>query len=103
MASEEDTHTAIGSMNHVAFAVPRGRLAEYRKTLRSRGVQCSPILHHADVAEGYVSKPGGSTTFSSFYFRGPDGEFFELTEQHRGFGPEDVAHEPKTRADAKMS
>lgn len=103
MASEEDTHTAVGSMNHVAWAVPLGRLAEYRKTLKSRGVQCSPILHHADVPEGYVSKPGGNTTFSSFYFRGPDGEFFELTEQYRGFGPEDVAHEPKTRADAKRS
>jgi len=99
--SEADTHTAVGSMNHVAWAVPSGRLREYRKALKSRGVKCSPIVHHADVPEGYVAKVGPTTTFSSFYFRGPDGELFELTEQYRGFKASDVQHEPKTRADMK--
>eukprot|EP00928_Gymnodinium_smaydae_P031625 TRINITY_DN23155_c0_g1_i1.p1 TRINITY_DN23155_c0_g1~~TRINITY_DN23155_c0_g1_i1.p1 ORF type:complete len:657 (+),score=77.28 TRINITY_DN23155_c0_g1_i1:56-2026(+) len=103
IASEADTHTAIGSMNHVAWAVPQGRLKEYRRILKSRGIECSPILHHADEPGGYVIKPGPSTTFSSFYFRGPDGEYFEFTEQYRTFEIDDVAHEPRTRADLATS
>ncbi|CAE8705686.1 unnamed protein product [Polarella glacialis] len=103
IACEADTHTAIGSMNHVAWAVPPGRLKEYRRTLRKRDVECSPILHHADVPGGYVFQPAdtdASVTFSSFYFRGPDGEYFEFTEQRRQFSPEhDIAHAPKTKAD----
>lgn len=100
---EGDTHTARGSMNHVAFAVPPGRLAEYRKTLKLRGVQPSAILYHADVPEGYVAKAGHSAaTWSSFYFRGPDGELFEFTEfAGRSDLAKDVMHAPKTEADLK--
>merc|ERR1711871_697180 len=102
MDSEEASHTAAGSMNHVAWAVPSGKLREYRKKLKSRDVHVSPILFHADVPGGYVPKFDDTVIFSSFYFRGPDGELFEFTEQHREFTPQrDILHVPKTRTDLK--
>ena len=61
-------------MNHVAWRVPHGKLKDYRKTLKTRGVDCSPILRHADTPGGYAKELDDSVTFLSFYFRGPDGE-----------------------------
>ena len=47
--------SAHGSMNHVAFSVPRGRVADYRRVLKGRGVQVSPLLSAPFRAPGTLS------------------------------------------------
>jgi len=65
--------TAHGSLNHLAFKVPLEKVVEYREKLISKGVEVTPILHHADVPSGYVPQPDETTFISSFYFFDPDG------------------------------
>ncbi|BBD63185.1 glyoxalase/bleomycin resistance protein/dioxygenase (plasmid) [Nostoc sp. HK-01] len=80
-----DIITAQGSMNHVAFNVPLEKLEEYRKKLISQGVQATPLLHHADVPGGLVSKPDHTTFMSSFYFFDPNGILLEFAANLRSF------------------
>ncbi|MEO1376716.1 MAG: VOC family protein [Cyanobacteria bacterium J06635_10] len=90
--------TAHGSLNHLAFKVPLEKVAEYREKLISKGIQTTPILHHADVPAGYVPEPDESTFISSFYFFDPDGILLEFAANTRELGdPEkDIQHQPKT-------
>mmetsp|Transcript_689 Transcript_689/g.907 ORF Transcript_689/g.907 Transcript_689/m.907 type:complete len:185 (-) Transcript_689:12-566(-) len=47
--------TAHGSVNHVAFNVPAGKLREYRKRIKATGSIVTPILYHTDETEsGYA-------------------------------------------------
>jgi len=100
-------------MNHVAFTVPFDKvwtgfaarifsvtsiltqflldspcpllqkLKEYRKRLAKAGVVVSPMLYHSDGPEQFTPKPDEKTSFASFYFFGPDGEYLELAAQVR--------------------
>lgn len=70
--------TAHASLNHLAFNVSVEKLEEYREKLVAKGVQVTPILHHADVPSGYVPEPDESTFISSFYFFDPDGILLEF-------------------------
>lgn len=90
--------TAHGSMNHVAFKVDREQLEVYQERLQAKGVQTTPILHHADVPEGYVPEADETTFLSSFYFFDPDGILLEFAAMVRELGdPErDVQHLPAT-------
>ncbi len=81
-----DITTAHGSMNHVAFKVPLEQLAVYREQLITKGVQVTPILHHADVPEGYVAEADEKTFLSSFYFFDPDGILLEFAATVRELG-----------------
>jgi len=46
--------TAHGSVNHIAWNVPRDKLEEYRERVERAGVGfVSPILFHADVPSGF--------------------------------------------------
>lgn len=92
--------TAHGSLNHLAFKVPLEKVAEYREKLISKGIQVTPILHHADVPSGYVAEPDETTFISSFYFFDPDGILLEFAANTRELGnPEkDIQHQPKTAA-----
>lgn len=56
--------TAHASMNHLAFNVPVEKIEEYREKLISKGVEVTPILHHADVPSGF-SREVDETTFIS--------------------------------------
>mmetsp|Transcript_104343 Transcript_104343/g.294913 ORF Transcript_104343/g.294913 Transcript_104343/m.294913 type:complete len:645 (-) Transcript_104343:32-1966(-) len=93
--------TAVGSINHAAWRIPNGTAKRYHRTLQERGVQVSPILYHDDSPTGFAPQFHDGVLFSSFYFRGPDGEFLEFTEQHRDFvdAERDLQHPPKTRWD----
>mmetsp|Transcript_15640 Transcript_15640/g.18951 ORF Transcript_15640/g.18951 Transcript_15640/m.18951 type:complete len:225 (+) Transcript_15640:40-714(+) len=94
--------TAHGSVNHVAFNVPSEKLREYRKRIKATGSIVTPILYHTDETEsGYGPKKDENTTWESFYFTGPDGEYLELTSQtSRPFTPErDILHKPATKAE----
>lgn len=91
-------------MNHVAFNVSADKLRDYRKRIRAAGSWVSPILYHTDETEsGYAEKKDMNTTWESFYFDGPDGEYLELTSQtSRPFSPErDINHKPASAADRK--
>jgi catechol 2,3-dioxygenase-like lactoylglutathione lyase family enzyme len=70
--------TAHASLNHLAFNVPVEKLEEYREKLVTKGVQVTPILHHADVPSGYVPERDENTFISSFYFFDPDGILLEF-------------------------
>ncbi len=90
--------TAHGSLNHLAFQVPLEKVEEYREKLTKKGIQTTPILHHADVPSGYVSEPDESTFISSFYFFDPDGILLEFAANTRELGnlEIDIQHQPKT-------
>ena len=93
-----DIRTAHGSMNHVAFRVAPEQLAGYRDDLEAKGIQTTPVLHHADVPEGFVSEADDTTFLSSFYFFDPDGILLEFAAELRPLGdPErDLQHQPAT-------
>ncbi|GBG30549.1 Hypothetical Protein FCC1311_067692 [Hondaea fermentalgiana] len=86
--------TAHGSVNHVAWNVDADRLREYRKRIAALAVGfVSPMLYHTDETEtGYAASRDENTTWESFYFTGPDGEYLELTAQTpRPFTPDGAA------------
>lgn len=70
--------TAPGAMNHVAFSVANeADLKEYRRKLvaASEDGLCglvTPVVMHADTAEGF-SVDRSEATWVSIYFFGPDG------------------------------
>jgi len=77
--SFDDFKSASGAMDHIAWSMPTERgIKAYRKLLQSRGVDCSPLLRHADTMTGFSRDPS-KTTFLSFYFFDPDGIMFEVT------------------------
>jgi len=95
-----DITTAHGSMNHLAFKIPVEKLDEYRDKLVAKGVQVTPVLHHADVPSGYVPEADESTFISSMYFFDPDGILLEFAANVRELGDpvRDIQHEPATTA-----
>jgi catechol 2,3-dioxygenase-like lactoylglutathione lyase family enzyme len=95
-----DITTAHGSMNHLAFKIPVEKLEEYRDKLVAKGVQVTPVLHHADVPSGYVPEADESTFISSMYFFDPDGILLEFAANVRELGDpvRDIQHEPATTA-----
>jgi catechol 2,3-dioxygenase-like lactoylglutathione lyase family enzyme len=89
--------SAVGSMNHVAFAVPPELFDEYYQRLRAEGVQVS----HDDSRAGVSREVHPGTFVRSFYFRDPDGALLEFACWTRTFTDADVSHEPKTAADRR--
>lgn len=96
---EGEMTSAIGSMNHVAFAVPPERFDEYRTRLVDAGVGVSPVLNHDDSPRGISREVHEGTFVRSFYFQDPDGVLLEFACWTREFTDADVLHEPKTAAD----
>lgn len=75
--------SAHGSMNHVAFHAPIDKIEAFRDKLIARGVECSPMVNHADreMAPGdprVTYKVDDSTWVRSFYFLDPDGIMLEF-------------------------
>ncbi len=93
-------HSAVGSMNHVAFDVPEEKFLEYRAKLQAKGVEVSPILDHDDSPLGVAAELHPGVFVRSFYFQDPDGIVLEFACWRRVMGqPGDVRHQPKTAAD----
>jgi catechol 2,3-dioxygenase-like lactoylglutathione lyase family enzyme len=71
-----------GSMNHVAFNVAADKIDGYRELLVSRGVDCTPLVNHADVITGEEARTSSAITdktwVRSFYFFDPDGIMLEF-------------------------
>ena len=92
--------TAVGGMNHVAFAVDNMEaLHRYRERLMKAGLKV-PMLHHADSDTGLVDDETDPRIWvSSIYFFGPDGENLEMsvTERELG-GARDIEHMPGGKA-----
>ncbi|MFC9518070.1 VOC family protein [Nocardiaceae bacterium NPDC056970] len=95
--------SAVGSMNHVAFAVPPEKFDEYRSRLEADGVPLSRTLNHDDSPAGVSREVHAGTFVRSFYFQDPDGALLEFACWTREFTDADVAHEPKTAADRRVS
>lgn len=92
--------TAHGSLNHLAFNVPLEKIEEYREKLVAKGVEVTPVLHHADGASGFVPELDESTFISSIYFFDPDGISLEFAANVRSLGDpvRDLQHQPATAA-----
>lgn len=90
--------TAHGSLHHFAFNVPVEKIAEYREKLIAKGVEVTPVLHHADVPSGIVPEPDETTFISSIYFFDPDGILLEFASTVRTLGDpvRDLQYQPAT-------
>ncbi len=93
-----DLTSAIGSMNHVAFAVPEEKIDQYRDKLLALGIECSEVANHDDSEWGVSREMHPGVFVRSIYFQDPDGILLELACSTRAFTPADVAHEPATAA-----
>lgn len=82
--------SAIGSMNHVAFAVPPERMEEYRDRLLAAGVDCTEIANHDDSEIGISDELHPGVYIRSLYFQDPDGILLEFAAWTRELGPDDV-------------
>ncbi|HMK10817.1 MAG TPA: VOC family protein [Acidimicrobiales bacterium] len=102
--------TAIGTMNHLAFDVPREKFDEYAAKLRSKGVELTMIINHADSLDGGhkvefdPDTDDGDVFVRSMYFRDPNGTLLEFACWMRPFTEADVKHAPAiTRVEASAS
>ncbi len=96
--------SAIGSMNHVAFAVPPDQIDEYRDRLRAAGVDCTDVANHDDSEWGIADQDHPGVFVRSVYFQDPDGILLEFACWTRPFSSADVAHAPATaRSDGPAS
>jgi catechol 2,3-dioxygenase-like lactoylglutathione lyase family enzyme len=86
--------SAIGSMNHVAFAVPAERIEEYRDRLRAAGIDCTEVANHDDSEWGISDTVHPGVFVRSIYFQDPDGILLEFACWTKAFGPDDVLVEP---------
>lgn len=86
--------SAIGSMNHVAFAVPAERIEEYRDRLRAAGIDCTDVANHDDSEWGIADSVHPGVFVRSIYFQDPDGILLEFACWTKAFGPEDTAVRP---------
>ena len=91
--------SAVGSMNHVAFAVPPERIDEYRDRLRAAGVDCTDVANHDDSEWGISDDLHPGVFVRSVYFQDPDGILLEFACWTRPLGPDDVSHEPARAVD----
>jgi len=84
--------TAVGSMNHVAFAVPPERIESLRQQLIDHGIECTEVFNH-DNSEWGVSRDVTDDVFvRSVYFFDPDGILLEFACWTKTFTPDDVRH-----------
>lgn len=86
--------SAVGSMNHVAFAVPAEKIEEYRERLLEAGIPCSEVANHDDSEWGISKEVHPGVFVRSIYFQDPDGILLEFAATTRAFRPEDVRHAP---------
>lgn len=91
--------SAMGSMNHVAFAVPADRIEEYRERLRAAGVDCTDVANHDDSEWGISDELHPGVFIRSIYFQDPDGILLEFACWTRELTAKDVAHQPARAVD----
>ena len=92
--------SAIGSMNHVAFAVPPEKIDEYRDRLRTAGIDCTDVANHDDSEFGIAAEVHPGVFVRSIYFQDPDGILLEFACWTRTLTPDDVSHLPSPTVDS---
>ncbi|WP_340537936.1 VOC family protein [Nocardioides sp. GXZ039] len=93
--------SAVSSLNHIAFDVPAEKFQEYRQRLKDAGVRVGPIVNHDESETQVATEMHPGVYVRSFYFQDPDGILLEFACWLREFGPEDVAHRPRTAAERR--
>ena len=87
--------TALGSMNHLAFAVEPEEMEGFRERLIAEGLEVTDIWNHDDSEWGLARSADDPGVFvRSVYFRDPDGILLEFAAWTRALTPDDVRHEP---------
>lgn len=103
LPDEGELVSGVGSMNHVAFAVPPERFDDYYQRVQAEGIKVSRVLNHDDSSAGVSRDVHPGTFVRSFYFQDPDGVLLEFACWTRTFTADDVSHEPKTAADRRAA
>lgn len=91
--------SAVGSMNHVAFAVPPERIEEYRDRLRAAGIDCTEVANHDDSEWGISEELTPEVYVRSIYFQDPDGILLEFACWTGDGSAADTTIAPRTAAD----
>ena len=86
--------SAIGSMNHVAFAVPPDKIEQYRDRLVENGIECTEVANHDNSEFGLSAEMTDEVYVRSIYFQDPDGILLEFACWTKAFTEDDVAHIP---------
>ncbi|MEX0768703.1 MAG: VOC family protein [Microthrixaceae bacterium] len=86
--------SAIGSMNHVAFAVPAEKIEEYRVRLLQHGIDCTEVANHDNSEFGLSAEMNSDVFVRSIYFQDPDGILLEFACWTQKFTALDVSHTP---------
>ncbi|KLR60181.1 lactoylglutathione lyase-like lyase [Actinobacteria bacterium IMCC26207] len=86
--------SAIGSMNHVAFAVPPDKIEQYRDRLVENGIECTEVANHDNSEFGLSAEMTDEVYVRSIYFQDPDGILLEFACWTSTFTEDDVAHTP---------
>lgn len=82
-----------GTMNHLAFDVPAGKIDYYREILIAEGIEVTEVINHDD-SDNQVSEEISPTTFvRSLYFHDPDGIQLEFAAWTRELNESDVQYE----------
>lgn len=93
-------HSAVGSMNHVSFAIPVDKFDEYKARLEAEGVRTGFILDHDDSEWGVAEKMHPGVFIRSLYFQDPDGILLEFAAWTRDLDPAvEAKHAPRKAAD----
>jgi len=92
--------SAVGSMNHVAFAVPPEHIDGYRDRLRAAGVDCTDVANHDDSEWGIADTNHPGVFVRSIYFQDPDGILLEFACWTRSLTAADIAHVPARASDS---
>jgi catechol 2,3-dioxygenase-like lactoylglutathione lyase family enzyme len=88
--------SAHGSMNHIAFNVPKERFDEYYAKLQAKGIAVTPVMNHDDSPAQVSAQMHDGVFVRSVYFFDPDGICLEFASWTAEFDEKDVAHEPMT-------
>ena len=86
--------SAIGSMNHVAFAVPPDKIEQYRDRLVENGIECTEVANHDNSEFGLSAEMTDEVYVRSIYFQDPDGILLEFACWTKAFTEDDVSHTP---------
>ena len=91
----DDSRTAIGSMNHVAFDVDSEDLQACIERLRTAGVEHVPVVINHDDSPDTIAKTVHPGVFvRSVYFTDPNGIMLEFAATTRAFTAEDARIKP---------
>jgi catechol 2,3-dioxygenase-like lactoylglutathione lyase family enzyme len=92
----EESKTAVGSMNHLAFNVAEGELSACLTRLQEAGVPHIPVVvNHDDSLMGVAGEMHEGVFVRSVYFTDPNGIMLEFAAWAKTFDASDVRHAPQ--------